>query len=295
MGGKLSRQLVVVVAMGGLVVLWATAAAGAATRPSHLNIGPGGTFVPAPASPTTGEPFFAPLAGPTLEYSLNWSGYAQSAPIGTFTSVEDTWKIPTVTTTLRGSQFSADWVGIGGFSDSTLVQAGTSADNIDGTAQYQAWTELLPAAEDPLPMTVHAGDSITTVVQRVASGKWLLQVSDTTTGVTESRTVSYSSYRSSAEAIHEATTVCDSTCSIAPLAKTTTVSFDPGYYTSWSQTTKQPLLVPAKVSATTSATLYKLEMVSLTTGAVIATPSGPNAANDGFAVAYGAKAPSPPS
>jgi hypothetical protein len=77
-------------------------------------------------------------------FSFNWSGYAQSTSTGgTFTAARDFWTVPTVKTG-SGKQFSADWVGIG-FSNAKLVQDGTEADNINGTAVYRAWTEILPA------------------------------------------------------------------------------------------------------------------------------------------------------
>jgi hypothetical protein len=242
------------------------------------------------------------MKGITVEGSSNWSGYAQSAKRGTFTSVDDTWQVPTVSTSVPGEQFSSDWVGIGGFKDRTLVQAGTEADNENGTAVYQAWTEVLPAAEVPLTMTLHPGDSITTVVEETSPGTWLMQVTDHTTGVTQGRTVNYNSSGSSAEAIHEATSICSPRCVIATLATTTNVTFDPGSYTSALQPNPQPLLVPVvekekvthKGIKIKTGNVYELLMVG-SANAVIATPSVPNAAGNGFAVADGSVAPAPPS
>src|ERR1700730_7577695 len=48
----------------------------------------------------------------TSAKSFNWSGYAESAATGTFTSVTDSWTVPTVNTSLAGSQYSSDWIGI---------------------------------------------------------------------------------------------------------------------------------------------------------------------------------------
>ena len=77
--------------------------------------------VPAPLGP---RGLLSPLEGTTQVGSYNWSGYGQSAATGTFRAVVDTWTVPTVNTVIAGDQFSFDWVGIGGFTDGTLVQAG---------------------------------------------------------------------------------------------------------------------------------------------------------------------------
>ena len=66
--------------------------------------------------------------------SSNWSGYAVagSAPdvSTTFTSVSGQWVQPTASCTSSRSTYSAFWVGLGGFSESSqaLEQIGTSAD-----------------------------------------------------------------------------------------------------------------------------------------------------------------------
>ena len=167
--------------------------------------------------------------GTTMVASTNWSGYAQSTSTsGEFTAVQDTWTVPTVNTSLSGNQYSSDWVGIGGYSTDDLVQAGTEADNIGGTAKYDAWTEILPASEVVLTgLTIHPGDKIKTTVEETSPGVWKMKVKDKTTGHVGSRTVSYSSSGESVEAIHERPEVGGS---LATLAKTTNVTFDPGKY-----------------------------------------------------------------
>jgi hypothetical protein len=264
---------------------------------------PDGTFVPAPL-PTNPTPTFGPMAtaGIKVEGSLNWSGYVQSAKTHIFTAVQDTWTVPTVSTAPSGDQYSSDWVGIGGFTpgDDTLVQAGTEGDNLNGTAQYYAWTELISAPQVPLTMTVSPGDSITTVVKETATNVWLMQVTDNTTHVTQSRTATYPSSGLSAEAIHEAT---DVNGTFGPLATTTNVTFDPGSFTSTFQTSFQPLLVPAIQSEKTTKKgtkikpdkVYEIEMFTQAKPHTqIATPSAPDSDLDGFTVAYGSVAPSPP-
>ncbi|HXW34680.1 MAG TPA: G1 family glutamic endopeptidase [Acidimicrobiales bacterium] len=248
-----------------------------------------GAFIPAPGQ--TARPSI--IRGTNRTTSLNWAGYVETGPADTFTAVTDTWNVPTVTVG-GGKQYSSDWVGIGGYTDQELVQAGTEADNLKGTASYKAWTEILPAAEDPLALVVSPGDSITVEVAEKAANEWLMQVTDNTTQQSQQRTVSYVSSGASVEAIHERPCLdtCSSSKDLTNLATTTNVTFDPGSYsTSVVGTTAAftPLLVPAPAA---SVTLNELVMVK--GKKVLATPSAPDAADDGFTVADGKTAPPPP-
>lgn len=234
--------------------------------------------------------------GYTMTGSYNWSGYAQStATEGEFTAVQDTWTVPTVNTSLSGNQYSSDWVGIGGFSDSTLVQAGTEADNIGGTAVYDAWTEILPAAEVVIPgLTIHPGDRIKTIVKETSPGVWKMKVKDLTTGQHGGKTVDYSSSGESVEAIHERPCIadgCTSTSDLATLSETNNVTFDPGKYSVSGAGT--PVYKPLLKTAA-GATVYQMWMVNDADTAYIAATSNPDSDNDGFTVAYGSTQPSPP-
>jgi Peptidase A4 family len=100
--------------------------------------------------------------GPRNEFSTsNWSGYA----IGSYQSGQKytwaggTWAVPTVsfgpTQSATDEEYSATWVGIGGFClnalcsrvDRTLIQLGTSQYvSSSGATTYFAWYEMLPAA-----------------------------------------------------------------------------------------------------------------------------------------------------
>ncbi|MHB8681186.1 MAG: G1 family glutamic endopeptidase [Acidimicrobiales bacterium] len=244
-----------------------------------------GRMIPAPrpAAPTA--------SGTNLVYSYNWSGYAQSGPSGTFQSVVDTWTVPTVTST-SGDQYAADWVGIGGYSDSTLIQAGTSAQFVNGTPQYYAWTEVLPQAERQLTsLVIKPGDRIRTTV-KFASGKWHMTVSDLTAGATAGRTLAYNSSESSVEAIHERPCVsgnCNSTSDLGALAATGPVTFDPGRYGTGSKPTS------ALLKAAPSSKVVALSMVADDGSTVIATASAGDVDGDGFTVADGRTVPSAPS
>ena len=273
------------IVLGGITVVAMAlpAAAGAATPD-----------LPAPLPPALAP---APLvAGMQAEQqgSYNWSGYALTG--GTFRGVVDTWKVPTVDTALSGDQYSSDWVGIGGVDDGTLVQAGTEADNFGGKASYGAWTEILPASEDPLSLAIHPGDTITTTVQEIRRDVWQMTVDDETTKQSQGRTVGYSgSSHASVEAIHERPCIadgCESVDDLATLTDTTNVTFDPGDYSTkvGKAKPKKALLKPKKHES-----LLQLFMVNNADSEVIASPSSPNSALDGFTVAYGPTSPPPPS
>jgi hypothetical protein len=135
--------------------------------------------------------------------ALNWAGYVSDG--GTYTTVAGSWVVPTVTGT-SGNGADATWIGIGGVSSHDLIQAGTEAvPDSSGGIDYQAWYELLPAGSVTVPLTVHAGDSITANITQGsgASGTWLITITDTTTGKSYSKTVRYTSSLSSAEWIEE--------------------------------------------------------------------------------------------
>jgi hypothetical protein len=159
--------------------------------------------------------------------STNWSGYvvANYQTGFKYTSASMTWVVPTVsygasTDTTSSTEYSANWVGIGGFcenrlctrGDHTLIQLGTEQDvSPDGTTQYYAWYEVLPQAEKPLGPghPVFPGDMMTASLscQQPCSGKtqnWTLSMIDETQHWTWSMPLSYGSSLLSVEWIEEA-------------------------------------------------------------------------------------------
>ena len=115
--------------------------------------------------------------------SPNWSGYvaatnfSQPQPnsvIDSVTKVSGSWIVPTVTAS-TGSTYSAVWVGIDGWGNSTVEQDGTSENVIDGKPVYYAWWEMYSSGmQQPsqriFSMTVVPGDTITASVQYITSG-----------------------------------------------------------------------------------------------------------------------------
>ena len=74
------------------------------------------------------------LRGTTADTTFNWSGYADSsATNGTFTKVSGKWTTPAVTCTAEDT-ITSEWVGLDGFTSSTVEQDGTLDWCFEGTA-----------------------------------------------------------------------------------------------------------------------------------------------------------------
>jgi hypothetical protein len=235
---------------------------------------------PKPAAPKPSPGFAPEVRVVNLGWtSKNWSGYALTG--STITSVVGNWRIPTVETPtkkaqLKKNEYSSTWVGIDGFNNNDLIQAGTEQDWLHGTKFYQAWWEILPAAETPITsMAVHPGDSITVTITEGAAASWTIQVQDNTTHQSFSTVKTYNGPRTSAEWIQEAPTIGRH---VATLAPDTNAVFDLG---------RVDFADPELTSAEGGAMFKGRQQIS--------TPSTPNPNRDGFAVAHGSVAPPAPS
>ena len=204
--------------------------------------------------------------------SSNWSGYAVT---GTgFTAVTGTWTVPAVSATRKAS-YSSNWIGIDGFNNSSLIQTGTEQDYYNGSAHYNAWWEILPAAETPISsISVSAGDVITASVSQVSGTTWNMTITDTTKNQAFSINQTYTGAGTSAEWIEEAPTVGGHVATLAHYGRST---FDPGTVNG-----ANPGLTAAESGVMIQGRIQ------------VSTPSNPDGDADGFNVAYGATAPSPP-
>jgi len=204
--------------------------------------------------------------------STNWSGYALTG--SNFTSITGSWVVPSVSAS-RKATYSSDWIGIDGFNDSNLIQTGTESDYFNGSAHYGAWWEILPASETVITtMTVQPGDVMTADIHRVSGTSWSITINDTTSGATFSINQTYNGQLTSAEWIEEAPSVGGR---IAPLANYGQATFDPGTVNGHN---------PGLVAADGGVMIQGRSQVS--------TPSNPDSDTDGFNMAYGSTAPSPP-
>ena len=143
--------------------------AGAKTLAAVTNATPTALFKPTPTA----------VPGPARSTTVNWSGYQVKG--NTFTSVEATWQVPSVTCPASNARLSI-WVGL---SSKTLEQDGTEAICNGSTASYSAWWEMFAGTGSPGKnfFTVAPGDTIFSSVYYI-NGMYALQVTDETSGIT---------------------------------------------------------------------------------------------------------------
>jgi hypothetical protein len=146
----------------------------------------------------TFEPHISGTSG-TLE-AHNWSGHIFTGP--TFTAVSGQWVVPTVQPSATG-RYSATWVGVDGVNNTSLAQAGTAQDTLNGTTTYDDWYEILPANETLLA-PVSPGDHIQASVNEDSPGTWTIAITDITSGQSFSQSFAYSGPGTSAEWVEEA-------------------------------------------------------------------------------------------
>ncbi len=158
---------------------------------------------------TTDSQTFAPRIRLKNGTSSNWSGYAVETNLSNpqsnaVSDVKGQWTVPAVncsgTTT---NTYSALWIGIDGYSDSSVEQTGTEQDCINGIASYSAWYEMYPKPSFRVNIAVKAGDIVSARVQYVGN-KFVLTLNNVTTGKTFTTSQKSNAQRQSAEWIAEA-------------------------------------------------------------------------------------------
>jgi hypothetical protein len=166
--------------------------------------------------------------GAATETSSNWAGYAVTHR-KPFTSVTGRWVQPAAACADSSPTFSAFWVGLGGFSDSSFAveQTGTLANCTGGTPSYTAWYELYPRPPVMLKMPVRAGDTFSATVS-VSKKTVLIRIKDVTTRkLFTKRLQMRRPDLGSAEWVTEAPSGCDTAgnCTTLPLTNFGTVAF----------------------------------------------------------------------
>ncbi len=120
--------------------------------------------------------------------STNWSGYVVLHQKVQF--VHARWVVPLTTCAANDPNFqdTSFWVGIDGWSDGTVEQAGTDVRCLPGSTQpsYVAWWEMYPTNAEQFVFTVHPGDRMDASV-KLTAGTYVLKVTDLTTGQSFSR------------------------------------------------------------------------------------------------------------
>jgi Peptidase A4 family len=175
------------VALTGCVLV-VLAAGGAALAASP------GSVPPLPSLKHTNQPDIhleaKPRSGPfgiPVEESSNWSGYValpKSGKSTTFTYVFAQYTVPSVNCSETGSSdaFAYHWIGLDGWSDSTVEQDGVADFCVGGIPEYDAWYEMYPAPFST-EFAVNPGDAIqSSVTYSASTRKYSLVLTDETTG-----------------------------------------------------------------------------------------------------------------
>jgi hypothetical protein len=232
----------------------------------------------------------SPAMADTVQ-SSNWAGYAVHRAGVRFTKVFATWRQPRATCIRGQRSFSAVWVGLGGYGESSnaLEQIGSEVDcTSSGNIDSSVWYELVPAASQSINMRVRPGDalsaSVTVVGRRVS-----VVLSDNTSHHTFRRTLHPSSVdTSSAEWIVEAPSECDSanSCQTLRLANFGTATINSASTQSVGGHTgsiSDPAWDTTRIQLTPGARRF-VTLNSDTAG--VATPSGLSSRGNSFKVTF---------
>ncbi|MHB1761485.1 MAG: G1 family glutamic endopeptidase, partial [Acidimicrobiales bacterium] len=208
----------------------------------------------------------------TTQTSANWSGYVVSS--GPFTKVTGTFTVTSLQSGNPASDVMAEWVGIDGVSNHSLIQAGIDEQTDPNNPSYfeiQPWWEILPAPETTITsVSISPGDHVTITIDQLSGTEWSITLTDNTNGETFTTDQSYNGPASSAEWIVEAPQTNGSQSTLAP-------------YT--------PYVTFTGLGATGSETSVS-RWVMVQAGNQVSTPSTLD--STGFNVAYGSTKPPPP-
>ena len=213
------RRWGILAAMLTLTAGLTLAAGSASASAGTMSISPGGPvhLVSSAAGNASAHGF-----GHATATSTNWSGYA--ATTGTYTSVSASWTEPTGKCSSRGAQYSSFWVGLDGYSSSSVEQTGSEVDCSGSRPVYYAWYEMYPNPSVSYSNTVRPGDHFNASVTYTGSSHFSLYIADTTQGWSHTTVGTLAgAARSSAEVIVEAP-CCTANGGILPLADFGTVN-----------------------------------------------------------------------
>jgi len=149
--------------------------------------------------------------------STNWSGYAVTGASGSVTSAVGSWTVPAATpgTSRTTTYYAAFWVGIDGFSSSTVEQTGTISQITGSTPTYYAWYEFYPSPMYQITsVPINPGDQMLATVTYTGQSRsffgrtastFSVTITDETTSKSFTTTATVSgAARSSAEWVAEA-------------------------------------------------------------------------------------------
>jgi hypothetical protein len=158
--------------------------------------------------------------------SGNWSGYAVQG--SSFQWAKGSWVVPAANCSgVAKDEYAAFWVGLDGYSSTTVEQTGTDSDCVGSTPNYYAWYEFYPRASFEISsVPVKPGDVISALVSyNSTTNRFIAEIINETTGKSFKTSAAVASaVRSSAEWIAEAP-CCTSGGGFLPLSDFGTVNF----------------------------------------------------------------------
>ena len=219
----------------------------------------------------------------TVSDSTNWSGYAVTG--SSFTSAKASWTVPTVNCSTTPNTYSSFWVGLDGWTSSTVEQTGTDSDCDGKSPSYYAWYEFYPAGSVLISsVAVSPGNHISATVSYSGS-EFTTTITNETTGKSFSKSGKVSgAKRSSAEWIAEAP-CCTNAGGILPLSDFGTVDFGDDYTGVSGTNDATDSSVSGAISAFGSA-VNEAIMVNGSTGADEAVPSALSSDGTSFTVKW---------
>jgi hypothetical protein len=209
------------------------------------------------------------IKGLTKVESSNWSGYADTGKA--YKTVTASWTEPKASCTSTNS-LAAFWVGIDGYSSSSVEQDGTLIECDGGSAFYFSWWEMYPSNDvQVVGESVKAGDHISASVVRSGTS-YTLKVTDSTHPANSfSTTQSCSCANTSAEWIAEAPSDSSGVVPLAHFSKFTV--------------TGATVKTTSKSGVISSFTDHEITMVD-SSGDVEAQPSALNSSGNSFSVTW---------
>jgi len=212
------------------------------------------------------------VSGLTQVTSTNWSGYADTG--SAFSAVSATWTEPTPSCSgSRTTSLAAFWVGIDGYSSSSVEQDGTLIECYRGSTYQYTWWEIYPENDiQVVGESLAAGDAITASVTRSGTS-YTLKVTDSThTANSFSTTQTYASAaNSSAEWIAEAPS---GSSGVEPLAK----------FSTWTSANSD--VTEGSTSGVISSFTDDEITMDTSSGATEAQPSALNSSGNSFSVTW---------
>ena len=219
----------------------------------------------------------------TVEQSTNWSGYAVEGT--SFTKALGSWTVPTVNCSQTPSTYSSFWVGIDGWTSSTVEQTGTDSDCSGKRASYYAWYEFYPNPSILISsVPVSPGNHISASVTYNGSN-FTITITNVSTGKSFSKTSSVrGAKRTSAEWIAEAP-CCTRSGGILPLADFGIVDFGQDFTGVSSTNDATASGVSGPIGAFGN-NIFESIMVNGNTGADEAVPSALSSDGTSFSVTW---------